>query len=61
MDKRVGSCIVSWVFSDDKDTDILLVGVQKNGKVDVVNAFEGKDAQDVYEKLFTIKRRENNE
>jgi hypothetical protein len=47
----VGSYIVSWDFSRGNDTDILLVGSQKNGRVEVVNAFQGKDAHEVYEKL----------
>jgi hypothetical protein len=42
--------IVSWDFSND-DTGVLIVGHQKDGKVDIVNAFQGKEAYDIYKKL----------
>lgn len=53
MSKTTGSYIVSWDFSNGEDTGILLVGSQHKGKVDVVNAFQGKEARDIYEKLST--------
>ena len=49
----VGSCIVSWVFSNGKDKSILLVGVKTEGDmVKLVNAFEGQEAEDLYKKLM---------
>ena len=51
--KTNGAVIVSWDFSNGKDADILLVGKQNNGVVDVINAFQGQDARDIYEKLLT--------
>lgn len=51
-----GSVIVSWNFSHGKDKSILLVGSQKNGKVEIVNAFQGKEAEDIYKKLTTKRR-----
>ena len=50
------SVIVSWDFTN-KDSGVLLVGQQTNGRVVVVNAFEGKEARDIYKKLTTMKGR----
>ena len=50
--KTNGAVIVSWDFSHGKDADILLVGKQNKGVVDVINAFQGQDARDIYEKLL---------
>lgn len=48
------SVIVSWNFTN-KDSGVLLVGHQINGRVVVVNAFEGEEARDIYKKLTTVK------
>ena len=49
----VGSCIVSWDFSNGKDKSILLVGVKTEGDmVKLVNAFQGWEAEDLYKKLM---------
>lgn len=49
----VGSCIVSWDFSNGKDKSILLVGVKTEGDmVKLVNAFQGREAEDLYKKLM---------
>ena len=52
-----GALIVSWDFSHDEDKHILLVG-RKTPKhdVEVINAFQGKEAHDIYEKLTTQKK-----
>jgi hypothetical protein len=52
MDNTHGAVIVSWDFSHGRDKDILLVG-RKTPKADVevINAFQGKEARDIYEKL----------
>ena len=50
---NVGSCIVSWDFSNGKDKSILLVGVKTEGDmVKLVNAFQGREAEDLYKKLM---------
>lgn len=54
----VGSVIVSWDFRHGKDKSILLVGLQKNRKVEVINAFQGEEAEEIYEKLTTKKEEE---
>lgn len=50
--KSNGSVIVSWDFSNGRDIGVLLVGKQVKGKVEIVNAFQGKEAVELYEKLI---------
>ncbi len=50
------SFIVSVDFSKE-DTGVLIVGKQKKGKVDIVNAFQGEEAWDLFNKLTTIKEK----
>lgn len=50
--KSNGSVIVSWDFSNGRDIGVILVGKQVNGKVEIVNAFQGKEAVELYEKLI---------
>ena len=55
--RTVGSVIVSWDFSHDYDKHVLLVGHKAPGKdVEVINAFQGKEAHDIYDKLTTVKK-----
>ena len=49
--KTSGSVIVSWDFSNGKDVGVLIVGKQEKGKVDIVNAYQGKEAEELYRKL----------
>lgn len=50
-----GSVIVSWDFSKGKDVGVLLVGKQSPGRhVEIINAFQGKEAEDIYKKLTTV-------
>lgn len=55
--KSTDSVIVSWDFSRGKDVGVLIVGSQKNGRVDVINAYQGKEAYELYRKL-TIQKKE---
>lgn len=56
--KTTGSYIVSWDFSE-KDTGVLLVGEKKPGKsVEIINAFSGKEAEDLLVKLSERKEKE---
>lgn len=50
-----GSVIISWDFSNGKDVGVLIVGRQQNGKVEIVNAFQGQEAEELYLKLTTPK------
>ena len=47
-----GAVIVSWDLSNGPDKAILLVGKQTNGKVEVINAYQGKEAMDIRQKLL---------
>lgn len=55
MRNTSGAFVVSWDFSHGDGKEILLVGRQTDGKMEVVNAFQGKDAVDIYKKLSTVK------
>lgn len=57
MNDTHGAFIVSWDFSHGPDKHILLIG-RKTPKhdVEVINAFQGKDAHDIYDKLITVKK-----
>lgn len=57
MNNNYGAFIVSWDFSHGTDKAILLVGSQASGTMEVVNAFSGREAIDIYEKLS--KKKEN--
>lgn len=50
-----GSVIVSWDFSEGFDTGVLLVGMKKPRKdIEIINAFQGQEALDIYKKLTTL-------
>lgn len=56
MDKlEANECLlVSVDFTKGEDIGILIVGRQKNEKVDIINAFQGQEAVDIYKKLITV-------
>ena len=59
MDKT-GSVIVSWDFphGTDNDMGILLVGKKMPGRdVEIINAFQGEEAKELYLKLTTRKEK----
>lgn len=45
------SFIIGVAFN--KDSKLMIVGRQKNGVMDIVNAFEGEEALELYKKLTT--------
>ena len=58
---KVNECLlVSVEFTQGEDAGVLIVGRQKNGKVDIVNAFHGQEAIDIYKKLITVNTKEKN-
>lgn len=60
--KKTGAVIVSWDFSKDMDTGVVIVGTQsKRGKIDVINALQGREAYGLIEKLMENKRNMKNE
>lgn len=56
MDKLTGAYVVSWDFTNGKDKGILLVGNKHDGILEVVNAFQGEAAYELYMKLTTQKK-----
>ena len=55
MDENVSDTIlVSVDFTNGKDTGVLVVGRKRpNQSVEIINAFQGKEAEDLYLKLIT--------
>ena len=51
--KSNDSVIVSWDLSNGQDISILLVGRVENGVTKIINAFQGKEAEELMEKLVT--------
>ena len=58
MSKVEGCYLVSFSFSNNGDTGVVIVGKQTKGKVEIINAFQGKEAWDLYQKL-AIKKEGN--
>ena len=55
------SLIIGVDLSDDKDVGVLIVGRQKKGEVTIINAFQGKEAFDIYRKLITVEKGDGND
>lgn len=53
MKPKNESVIVSISFTNDNK--VLIVGTQKSGQIDIVNAFDGDDAYELWTKLTTKK------
>lgn len=51
MKNKYGAYIVSWDFTNGENKGVLIVGQQKDGKMNIVNAFQNEDAIDIYRKL----------
>ena len=51
--------LVSISFSD-KDTGVVVGRKRKNQSVEIVNAFQGEEALELYKKLVTQKEKNNN-
>lgn len=46
------SLLVGVDFTNDKDTGVLIVGRKRpNKSVEIINAFQGKEAEELYKKL----------
>lgn len=48
-----GSLLIGFDFSKNGDTNVLIVGKQKKGKVEIINAIQGKEAEELYTRLTT--------
>ena len=54
--KSNDSVIVSWDLSNGQDMSILLVGRVENGVTKIINAFQGKEAEELMKELVTQNR-----
>lgn len=58
---RINESLIIGVDFSNRDDGVLIVGRQKNGEVTIINAFQGKEAFDIYEKLITVKKGDDND
>lgn len=58
MNQTAHSIIVSYTCGKDEDASLMLVGQKQPGKdVVIVNAFQGKEAADLWKTLITKKEK----
>lgn len=54
--KTTDTILVSYDFTNGRDTSVLIVGRKAKGQaVDIVNAFQGAEAETIYNLLITKK------
>lgn len=54
--------LVSFARENPSSDPIVIIGRRRmNGSTDIINAFEGKEALDIYEKLTTANKKEGTE
>ena len=54
MNRMTKSLIIGVDFSNGKEKSILIVGEKKpNQAVEIINAFQGEEAEELYKKLVT--------
>ena len=60
---RLSDTILVSFARENLDSDpVLIVGrKRKNESVEIINAFQSKEALDIYEKLTTVKKKEGTE
>lgn len=56
LSPKINESLIIGVDFSKRDDGVLIVGRQKNGEVTIINAFQGKEAFDIYEKLITVKK-----
>ena len=57
MNKKTGSLIIGYDFSNGEDNGVLIVGKRTKGQnTDIINAFQGKEAKEIFEKLIAVKK-----
>ena len=55
----VDSILVSVDFSNKNNTGVLIIGRKRiNQSVEIINAFQGDEARELYKKLVTKKKKE---
>ena len=60
MNKDISDAlIIGYDYTAEKDNTVLIVGrKKKGGPVDIINAFSGQEAKDIYEKLTGVKQQD---
>lgn len=54
MLKKTDSLIIGYDYTHGRDNTVLVVGKKiLNGGVEIINAFQGKEAEDLWNKLTT--------
>lgn len=54
--KTTDALIIGYDFSHGKDNTVLVIGRKRpNETVEIINAFQGEEAEELYEKLVTKK------
>ena len=57
---NLGDTLLVSISFSDKDTGVLVVGrKRKNQSIEIVNAFQGGEALELYKKLVTQKEKSN--
>lgn len=60
MNKIAQSVLVSYTLGDDENSSLMLVGQKQPGKdIVIVNALQGKEANELWNKLITKKEKQN--
>lgn len=58
--KASDTILVGWDYSKGNETSVLIVGRKRmNQSVEIINAFQGKEAEELYQKLVTVKEDKN--
>lgn len=57
MKPLTDTLLVSFALTNDKEDAALIVGRKRNGEsVEIVNAFQGKEAADLYNRLINVQK-----
>ena len=58
--KTFGGLIIGYDFTNGKDVGVLIIGRKEpNEQIEIINAFQGTEAIEMYRKLITPKEKEN--
>ena len=58
--KTTDGLIIGYDFTRGKDKSILIVGRKSAGDAaDIINVFQGEEAEELYKKLTTVKEKTN--
>lgn len=53
----VDTVLIGYSVTSEKDSCVLTVGRKRpNGSVEIINAFQGDEAKEIYKKLTTVEK-----